>query len=186
MKLNRLYKPCCLLLVCLIFSSYHATDPTLDFPERPYKVKRYLWKYRYLSVELNQATNIPIPIILAIAGLESNWGTSDLAQNANNHFGIKAKNLWEERYCKSTQEYWGYYGASAEQCFRKYKLIRESYVDFGIFLTQRDPYRQLLRYAEWDYPSWAYGLKQCNYATDPFYAEKLVRIIEEYRLNEVQ
>lgn len=185
MKYNY-FKPLCLLTVMLLFTSLTVNDHTLDFPERPYKVKRYLWKYRYLSVELNQTTTIPIPIILAIAGLESNWGTSDLAQYANNHFGIKAKNAWEERYCKSTQEYWGYYGGTAQQCFRKYKLIRDSYIDFGQFLTQQWPYRQLLQYQEWDYPSWAYGLKQCNYATDPFYPEKVIRIIEEYRLNEVK
>lgn len=175
-----------LVLVCLFCCSFNANDPTLDHPERPYKVKRYLWKYRYLSIELNQATTIPIPIILAIAGLESNWGTSELALNANNHFGIKIKNNWEESYCKTTKEYWGYFGGTAQQCFRKYKLIRESYNDFGVFLTRKSPYRQLLQYEAWDYPSWAYGLQQCNYATDPYYAQKLVRIIEQYRLHEVQ
>lgn len=186
MKQRHLHQPLILLLTCLVFWSFNAHDPSLDFPERPYKVKRYLWKYRYLSVELNQATTIPIPIILAIAGLESDWGNSELAQYANNHFGIKAKSAWEDRYCKSTREYWGYYGGEAQQCFKRYKLIRESYLDFGQFLTQRWPYRQLLKYQEWDYPSWAYGLKQCNYATDPFYAEKLVRIIETYKLDEVR
>lgn len=186
MRIRRLKLFLLLPALGLLFCSFHPQDPTLDFPERPFKVKRYLWKYRYLAVELNQATTIPVPIILAIAGLESDWGTSDLATYANNHFGIKAKNAWEEQYCKSTREYWGYYGGDAQQCFRKYKLIRESYEDFGAFLTQRQPYSQLLQHAEWDYPSWAYGLKQCNYATDPFYAEKIVRIIEEYRLNEVK
>lgn len=179
-------KPLLFLALILLCCSFNSTDPSLDYPARPFKVKRYLWKYRYLSIELNQATRIPVPIILAIAGLESDWGTSELAEQANNHFGIKIKNNWEESYCKATEEYWGYYNAPLQQCFRKYKLIRESYNDFGYFLTQRPPYRQLLDYQEWDYPSWAYGLQQCNYATDPFYAEKLVRIIEEYSLNAVQ
>jgi flagellum-specific peptidoglycan hydrolase FlgJ len=186
MKHLRPFPNLLLAFVCLICCSFNSNDTTLEYPNRPFKVKRYLWKYRYLSVELNQATTIPIPIILAIAGLESNWGTSDLAMNANNHFGIKVKNHWEEAYCKDTQEYWGYFGGTAQQCFRKYKLIRESYNDFGVFLTQKWPYRQLLQYESWDYPSWAYGLQQCNYATDPFYAQKLVRIIEEYQLNEVE
>ncbi|MCB0629366.1 MAG: glucosaminidase domain-containing protein [Saprospiraceae bacterium] len=185
MKQQRPFTYLVLALICLICYSFNSNDPDLDFPNRPYKVKRYLWKYRYLSVELNQAMNIPIPIILAIAGLESDWGTSELAQNANNHFGIKTKNNWEESYCKTTKEYWGYFGGATQQCFRKYKLIRESYNDFGTFLTQKWPYRQLLQYESWDYPSWAYGLQQCNYATDPFYAQKLIRIIEEYRLDEV-
>ncbi|MBX2876470.1 MAG: glucosaminidase domain-containing protein [Saprospiraceae bacterium] len=177
-----------IVFVAIICSSFQTADRSLlsaDF-ERPYKVKQYLLKYRYLSIELNQATRIPIPIIIAMAGLESNWGTSDLAKKANNHFGIKIKNSWEESYCKYTQEYLDYYGDVANQCFRKYKLIRESYVDFGRFLTQRDPYRQLLRYPEWDYINWAYGLEHLNYATDPYYAEKLVRIIEDYRLHEVR
>lgn len=175
---------CLILTTCLFFCSFNP-NPLAD-TDRPWKVSRYLWKYKYLSVELHQATNIPIPVILAIAGLESNWGTSELAQQANNHFGIKIKNNWEERYCKSTREYVGYYTGNTLQCFRKYKLIRESYQDFGRFLTTRHPYQQLLHHPAWDYPSWAYGLKQCQYATDPYYAEKLIRIIEEYRLHDIQ
>ena len=186
MKRLKLQKHLAYLLIGLFCCSFNSNDPTLDYPERPFKVKRYLWKYRYLSIELNQAVPIPIPIILAIAGLESNWGTSELAAQANNHFGIKIKNNWEESYCKNTQEYWGYYGAKMPQCFRKYKLIRESYNDFGQFLSKRQPYNQLFQYPAWDYPSWAYGLKYFNYATDPFYAEKIIRIIEEYRLDEVR
>lgn len=175
----------CMLAACWIcFCSLHIS-PAID-ADRPWKVRRYLWKYKYLSIELNQTSRIPIPVILAIAGLESDWGNSELAREANNHFGIKIKNDWEERYCKPTREYVGYYTGTPLQCFRKYKLIRESYEDFGRFLTTQWPYRQLLQHPDWDYPSWAYGLKQCQYATDPYYAEKLIRIIEEYRLHEIQ
>ncbi|GJM34851.1 MAG: hypothetical protein DHS20C18_38520 [Saprospiraceae bacterium] len=173
-----------LLLLCFgLLNAAFKEDLSID--NRPYQVKKYIQKYRYLAVELNQQTNIPIPIIVAIAGLESNWGKSELAQYANNHFGIKANKWWGATYCKNTAEYWGQDLSDSYECFRKYPLIRESYEDFGRFILSRTAYSWLLRPPTADYRLWAQTLEDSNYATDPFYAEKLIRVIEEYRLHEI-
>jgi len=75
-----------LISISMLGSSQHsATD------QRPFTVNKYIKKFHYLAIELNKETNIPVPIIIAIAGLESNWGKSELTINANNHFGIKNK-----------------------------------------------------------------------------------------------
>lgn len=153
---------------------------------RPAKVQRYIEKYRYLSVELNQTTGIPTTIIIAVAGLESNWGTSDLARNANNHFGIKANDSWPgQAYCKSSTEYMDGIAVQTWECFRKYALIRKSYEDFGRFLLTRPNYKNLQYYPDWDNWSWAVGLQAGGYATDPKYAEKLMAAIEKYKLYEL-
>ena len=167
------------MAICIVLMA-HRPHPSI----RPYKVQRYCEKYRYLSVELQQQTGIPIPIILAIAGLETDWGNSELARKANNHFGLKTKSDWSgPTYCKETWEYWGNYPERSTECFRKYPLIRESYQDFGRFLKTRHYYNYLQSLSKTDYRSWAETLEWGAYATDPEYAEKLQRIIWEYELS---
>lgn len=167
-----------LVMVCLLLGSTNNHDIS-----RPANVQQYLQKFHYLATELNQSTGIPIPITLAVAGLESNWGKSELALQANNHFGIKAKHDWEpNQYCKLTQEYQLWYAYFTEACFRSYPLIRKSYEDFGQFITTRPNYRNLQQAPVWNYRAWAEGLQLGGYATDPEYAEKVLRIIWRYQL----
>ncbi len=172
----------CILLICI---SILASSSSSDYGDRPSAVENYVQKYRYLSVELNKETGIPIPIILATAGLESNWGKSELAVFANNHFGIKHKEEWQGwTYCKQTIEYQGWMAFTTHACFRKYSLIKDSYYDFGQFITSRPNYKHLQYIASWNYRAWAEGLKIGGYATDPAYPEKLLQIIWRYRLYE--
>lgn len=172
-----------LRLLCLGFIIF----PSLSFisspgAERPWRVQSYITKFRYLAVELNQKTGIPVPLILAVAGLESDWGTSDLALYSNNHFGIKAKDWTGFTYCKYTPEYLNGSWVEVMECFRKYALIRDSYFDFGNFLLTRPNYRYLFGIPQENIEDWAWGLWYCNYATDPDYSEKLLRLIAEYQL----
>ena len=153
-----------------------------SYYKRPPKVDAYIQKYRYLASEINQKNQIPVPIIFAVAGLESDWGTSQLALSSNNHFGIKSKDWHGAVYCKPTNEFLQGQHTVIDDCFRSYHLIRDSYLDFGNFLSQSDRYQQLFFYATWDYRSWAMGLEYYQYATDPDYAEKLLRLIDEYGL----
>jgi flagellum-specific peptidoglycan hydrolase FlgJ len=168
-------------MLCLgtSFVSFTSADEI----HRPPQVEKYIQKFGFLAKELNQQTGIPAPIILAMAGLESQWGKSDLALRGNNHFGLKAKEWAGPVYCKETREVIQGQDQQLSQCFRKYPLVRHSYQDFGRHLATNLRYRQLFYYAAWDYRSWAHGLEYYNYATDPEYAEKLVGIIERYGLD---
>jgi flagellum-specific peptidoglycan hydrolase FlgJ len=153
---------------------------------RPGAVNQYLNKYRYLSRQLTQSTGIPEPVILAIAGLESNWGKSELAVNANNHFGIKAKvDRPAPSYCKLTYEYEGWLVYTTQACFRSYPLISESYYDFGDFVLTRKNYSQVRNLPSWNYRAWLDGLREGGYATDPAYTDKVLRIIWRYHLYEL-
>lgn len=176
-------------LLCLtavfVFPAFSSGEKN---PEVSNAVDDYINKHLYLARLVHQESGIPLPVILAVAGLESNWGRSELARYANNHFGIKASDWGAEVYCKTTTEYYyGTYIASrTEACFRRYRLIRDSYMDFYDFLRSRPYYRNLFNYSSGDYRSWAIGLQQANYGTDPNYASKLLRIIYDYRLDEVR
>ena len=119
--------------------------------------------------------NIPASIILAQGILESGFGNSDLARKANNHFGIKCHNTWTgERFYKDDD--------AKNECFRSYNHAMDSYRDHALFLTTRDRYKSLFALDVTDYKSWAHGLKKAGYATNPEYAQKLIRVIEENQL----
>jgi len=175
-----------LFTISMLNLGFTTKEATID---RPWQVKLYIKNYGYLAKELSQQTKIPAPLILAVAGLESGWGRSELAKSANNHFGIKAKKEWRGMsYCKNTLEYGNYYPDQpymAQQCFRKYFYIRESYQDFGSYIQSKHYYRQLLYYPSWNYRAWAEGMQRNGYATDPEYAKKVLSMIWRYQLDQI-
>ena len=134
----------------------------------------YIDKYKDLAMEQQQKHRIPASITLAQGLLESNAGRSSRATEANNHFGIKTPGGWTGPYIVRDDDRKG-------EHFRKYRTARESYEDHSQFLL-KPRYRVLFTYKTTDYRSWARGLKQCGYATNPTYAEGLIRIIEMYSL----
>ena len=68
------------------------------------------------------------------------------------------------------------------ECFRKYKSARDSY-DHSMFLVSRQRYAALFDLDLTDYKGWAHGLKTAGYATDPNYAHKLIKLIDDYDLH---
>ena len=135
----------------------------------------YIEQWKYTAIE-NQATyGIPASIIMAQALLESGAGQSELAVNANNHFGIKCNNDWMGAV-------YYYDDDSKGECFRQYANAAESFNDHALFL-QRPRYETCFEIVPEDYEGWAYRLKECGYATGKNYAPKLIKIIEDYRLD---
>jgi LysM repeat protein len=64
-----------------------------------------------------------------------------------------------------------------------YESPEQSFRDHSDFLRYRDRYKFLFDLERTDYQGWAYGLKQAGYATDPKYAGKLIKYIEDYNLS---
>lgn len=149
---------------------------TLFSQEKKYSREDYIHMYKDLAVKEMHRTGIPASITLAQGILESGNGNSRLAVKANNHFGIKCHD-WKGKKIHHTDDAW-------KECFRKYKNVYDSYMDHSDFLTRKKRYASLFEYKTTDYKSWAYGLKKAGYATSPTYAEALIRIIEENKLNE--
>ncbi|MDR1881115.1 MAG: glucosaminidase domain-containing protein [Tannerellaceae bacterium] len=136
--------------------------------------QRYAETYGDLAVMHQRKYRIPASITLAQGMLESGAGQSVLARKANNHFGIKCHEWTGERIYHDDD--------LRGECFRKYKTVDESFDDHSRFLTGRHYYTSLFLLKIDDYKAWARGLQQCGYATDKGYADKLIRLIEEYEL----
>ncbi len=136
----------------------------------------YINQYKDLAIEQMLRYRIPASITLAQGVFESAAGKSDLVRQGNNHFGIKCHN-----WTGPTQ----YHDDDARgECFRVYMDARESYEDHSKFLARQPRYASLFSLGTTDYQGWARGLKQCGYATNPQYANKLIQIIELYNLNQ--
>ena len=141
----------------------------------------YIRKHAALAVEEMQLYKVPASITLAQGLLETGGGQSKLADQANNHFGIKCKGPEEWSLDKPRI----YHDDDAKgECFRKYTSVEESYRDHSKFLALRPYYKALFVLDPTDYNAWAHGLKKSGYATDPKYAYKLISRIEKYNLDQ--
>ncbi|MBE6302879.1 MAG: LysM peptidoglycan-binding domain-containing protein [Bacteroidales bacterium] len=136
----------------------------------------YILTYYPIAVEQMHRHKIPASITLAQGLLESGAGKSTLTQKSNNHFGIKANNNWQGRTTTTMDN-----GRMCE--FRVYNSARESYEDHSQFLL-RPRYASLFKLSTTDYKGWARGLKKAGYAEDPAYPQKLINLIERYKLYE--
>lgn len=135
----------------------------------------YINEWKAVAIRNQADYGIPASIIMAQALLESAAGQSELARKANNHFGIKCTSDWDGRTYKYDDE-------TKNACFRRYTKVEDSFRDHALFL-QKPRYAPCFEIAVEDYEGWAYKLRECGYATDKQYAPKLIKIIEDYRLD---
>jgi LysM repeat protein len=137
--------------------------------------EQYINKHKDMAIAQMRKSGVPASIILGQACLESAYGQSSLTTKGKNHFGIKCHNSWNGDKI--------YYDDDlAGECFRKYKTDEESFIDHSDFLRYNKRYASLFDLKPTDYKSWAYGLKKAGYATNPKYAESLIKVIEDNKL----
>ena len=141
------------------------------------KQEAYIARFATVAEHEMKKYGIPASITLAQGLIESNAGDSRLSTKNNNHFGIKCfSSKCGKGHCSNFTD------DSHKDFFRKYATAWESYRAHSIML-QGKRYRNLQKLGTQNYKAWAHGLKKAGYATDPRYAEKLIRIIEELKLN---
>ena len=157
--------------LCMFVASQMVISQNMTWNQR---YQDYFDKYKDVAVEQMLKYHIPASITLAQGVLESGAGKSELATRANNHFGIKC-NGWTGRKSYHDDD-------EMNECFRAYDNVYESYRDHSVFLTTSKRYSSLFELKLTDYKGWARGLKACGYATSPTYANKLIEIIQLYKL----
>lgn len=140
-------------------------------------IRTYIETYRSLAIAEMQRTGVPASIKLAQGIHETMAGTSDLVKKSNNHFGIKCKSNWTGESVSHDDDARG-------ECFRKYEQAADSYKDHSDFLKNSSRYATLFKLDPLDYSAWAYGLKKAGYATNPKYPQIIIRLIEDYHLQD--
>lgn len=144
-----------------------------------------------------KASGILASVSLAQFILESGYGKSELAQNANNCFGMKKSlsgNTWGGStwdgisvYTKKTQEYENGAYVTVTADFRKYPSVEKSIADHSAYLLGAKNGTKL-RYNGLkdckDYRKAVQIIKDGGYATSPTYVENLCSIIERWNLTQ--
>ena len=160
-----------ILLFCLIFTLFSAFLTSAQTKHQRYL--DYIERYKTVALQHEKEYGVPASITLAQGILESSVGQSKMAQEANNHFGIKAYHWNGEVYGRND--------SSGTVGYRKYGLPEDSFLDHAKFL-KGSRYSVLYQFDVKDYRSWAQGLRDCGYAEDTNYPAKLIKIIEQYEL----
>jgi flagellum-specific peptidoglycan hydrolase FlgJ len=133
-------------------------------------------------------TRIPASVTIAQAILEAGWGHHHIGK-ANNYFGVKAfkkngaiqyGNVATGYVDAKTREHLGGKDVIVSDHFRTYASMAASFLDHGKFLAGNARYAKAIKdYAKTgDAEAFAHGLQTAGYATDPHYAELLIRIMK--------
>ena len=185
MKTRPFVIPAIALLLCGNAALCNPTSNNTTLEDHAPQAEQYIKQYYRLAVQEMERTLVPASITLAQGMLESGFGTSELAQRANNHFGIKCHKGWTgDTYSHESSETLNGKTKPILSCFRSYGDVLESFKDHSDFLASRSNYSFLFQSNTKDYKSWAKGLSKAGYATDPNYAKKLITTIEMYNLSE--
>lgn len=138
--------------------------------------EQYIEMYKGTAQQEMKLFGIPASISLAQGILESGSGQGRLSVEANNHFGIKCHDWTGQKIYHDDDK--------KQECFRKYVDAKYSFRDHSLFLIERSRYSKLFNLKQEDYKGWAKGLRSAGYATDRKYPQKLISLIERYKLYE--
>lgn len=146
-----------LFITGLILNTVRKEPPLTSSDGKPSEFIKQWYKD---ADNTRQFYSVPTLFTLAQAGLESTWGKSKVAQNANNYFGIKADPGWKG------SNYNGY---------RVYSSPADSFIDHAKFLIANKRYSHAFDTS--DPVAFANAVAAAGYAEDPGYATKLAKVI---------
>jgi len=125
---------------------------------------------------------IPAKAFIAIAILESTGFTSHLYQNAKNPFGMRATKIWRGQTFTMWHE-------GEDALFRRYNSPRDAVRDFAAFLNSRKWFQDALLCPTDDAECFLTALsansakKEPGYASDPYWPNKVRRVMKTYQLH---
>ena len=152
-----------------------AEPESFDSPEQ---FVATLWPH---ALRVGKQLGVDPKAILAQAALETGWGKSVIqgrdGHSSHNLFNIKADPRWDGgRVVKQTLEYRGGVAVKEQAGFRAYGSWAESFDDYAAFLQGSGRYQDALRAGD-NAGKFAEHLQDAGYATDPAYASKIKRIL---------
>lgn len=126
-----------------------------------------------------KALGIDSTLLLAQAALETGWGqkvVKNARGSSNNLFNIKADRSWHgAKVATQTLEYHDQTPVMEKAAFRSYPTYQDSFNDYVSFLYNNPRYTIALRQSSSD-EEFIRGIHRAGYATDPQYADKVLRV----------
>lgn len=167
-------------LASLSPSAQGYRDATQGTSVAPPEQQAFLDAIAPYAEETGARLGVAPEIVAAHAALESGWGRKPLRQSdggdTNNLFGVKAGAAWQgSTVDATTTEYDGGGAVKKVERFRSYADPAGAFHDYTQLLLDNPRYRSVLNVGS-DARAFAQGLARGGYATDPGYADKLVRL----------
>jgi len=133
--------------------------------------------------EASKASGLPANYMLGQAALETGWGKKEIKAADGtlsfNLFGIKASPNWTGKVVNATTTEFvnGVMQTSVEK-FRAYDSYADSFRDFANMISSSPRFKGVM--SRLDAPaSYANAIANSGYATDPQYAKKLYKVIDQ-------
>lgn len=163
----------------------HDTDAAVasiaPAADTPAHIASFVDKLGQAARKVAYASGLPLRLIMGQAALESGWGRREIRTadggNSYNLFGIKATGGWTGKVAEvMTTEYENGVARKVTQPFRAYDSYEHALADYARLITQSDRYREVMQAAS-DSEA-ARRIHAAGYATDPDYADKLIRVMD--------
>lgn len=137
-----------------------------------------LWPH---AVDAAAELGVSPHFLLAQAALETGWGKSTVRTadggNSHNLFNIKASKSWDGGVATTeTTEYVNGKAIRETAQFRAYGSYTEAFADYARLLKNNPRYANAIAQGN-DAAGFARGLQSGGYATDPAYADKIMRVL---------
>lgn len=131
----------------------------------------------------SQTSGIPAKFMLGQAALESGWGKKEIrtmdGSASHNVFGIKASAGWKGKTVDAlTTEYVNGVAYQKIEKFRAYDNYSEAFKDYAKLISDNPRYQNVMQ-SGGNAMQFAQALQKAGYATDPQYAQKLNKVIQQ-------
>ena len=164
-----------------VVESLGLKEPEYDFTDKTSFINATSQCVSYLNWTTDRSKRVPISIIIAMAGIESAWGTSRFAKEGNALFGVRTWDLENTPHMKAKgnpDATWG---------VKKYKTKCQSVKDMIRILNThpayelfRDVRAENLESGQWDYGRLLSGMTA--WSTNPDYKQIILQTIVDNKL----
>lgn len=160
-----------------------ASTGTIESNSAARHVQEFTQKLGPHAELASQSTGIPAKFMLGQAALESGWGKKEIkamdGSTSHNVFGIKASPSWKGRTVDAlTTEYVNGVAFQKVEKFRAYQDYSEAFRDYAKLISNNPRYQNVMQSTK-DATEFAHALQKAGYATDPHYAQKLSKVIQQ-------
>ena len=155
-------------------------EPEFEFTDKNTFIKSTLKCVEYLNYTTDRLSRVPTSIIIAMAGIESAWGTSRFATEGNALFGVRT---WD----KNTPRMKAKGNPDASWGVKKYKTKCQSVKDMIAIINRHRAYKEFREEREdqiddgkWDYRRLM--VRMSAWSTNPDYHEIVLQAIVDSKL----
>ena len=155
-------------------------EPEFEYTDKESFLQATLKCVQYLNYTTDRLSRVPTSIIIAMAGIESGWGTSRFATEGNALFGVRT---WDE----NTPRMKAKGNPDAAWGVKKYVTKCQSVQDMIAILNRHPAYKEFrierekqIDKGKWDYR--ALMIRMNAWSTNPEYAEIILQAIVDNKL----